>query len=275
MDDRPLIADLFTALALFLAWSVAQDVFIFADLPPVAATLQVLLVGLLFAARYVVPSNDPAQQARRARAPFRPLGAFWPWTIVAGIAAAVALVALTGLVARVLPSSDPPNPQIAAYLAQPYGWLPFVAGAMCVNPLVGEVIFRGWVQGRLTRDIGPEVGVVNAAVLYTIAFFDLPLVPTHLALGLVCGYAVYLTGSVWAAVLTSFLFNAAWVAADGLLPGFDQPAGPFVGASALAWGAGAFVAAAAVLVLAFARLQRVRDAAPPDGGPSEGAPAPD
>ncbi|HUK62034.1 MAG TPA: type II CAAX endopeptidase family protein [Dongiaceae bacterium] len=258
--DRPLLTELIAALALFYAWSFAQLLFVVLHLPPTAATVQVALVALLFAARYVLPSPDPAQQRRRERGSVRPLGGYWPWTVVAAAAIAVMLVVLTGIVAHIIPSPEPPDERIVAYLAQPRGWVPFAAGALLADPLVGEVIFRGWVQGRLTRDLGPEVAIVNTAALYAIANLDLPFVPTNLVLGLACGYAVYLTGSIWSAVLTSAALNAAMLVATGPLPWFDLRKDFFADARTIAGGAGVMVVSGAVAAFAFHRLKLRRDA---------------
>jgi membrane protease YdiL (CAAX protease family) len=240
--------------------------------------VQVALVALLFAARYVIASPDPAQQERRARGSVRPLRGFWPWTLVAAAAVAVMLVVLTGIVAHLLPSPEQPDERIVAYLAQPRGWLPFAAGALLADPLVGEVIFRGWVQGRLTRDLGPEVAIVNTAALYAIANLDLPFLPTNLVLGLACGYAVYLTGSIWSAVITSAALNGAMLIATGPVPWFDLRKDFFADARTIAGGVGVMLVTGAVAAFAFHRMRLRRDAdlaAAQQDAPPAGARSPD
>ena len=258
--ERPLFADLSAALGLFFIWSLAQILFLVLDIPPAAATAQVLLVGLLFAARYVLPAGDPAQIERRVRSRVRPLGAQWPWTIVSALALALLLTTVVGLYTRFIPPAEVPNAALDAYLKLPYGGLPLFAGVVIVDPLVDEVIFRGWVQSRLTRAFGPETAIINAAALFAIANLDPWRVPPLFLLGLAGGYSVYLTRSIWSAVLIHLAFKAAWYAADSYWPDFDLATGPFGDARGLAMGIGLIVIAAAVTAVAFHRQRILRDA---------------
>src|SRR5262249_44734067 len=161
------------------------------DLSPAAGTIQILVVGVLFASVYVVPGKSAESVARRARGRVRPLGAQWPWAAFAAATIAVFLVLLVEFYARALPPTAADAPY-TAYVAQPYGIVPPIVAATLVGPLVSEVIFRGWVQGRLTRAFGPEVAIINAAALYAVANLDPWFIPVYFVLGLLAGYSVYL-----------------------------------------------------------------------------------
>jgi membrane protease YdiL (CAAX protease family) len=270
--QRPLFVDLTASLALFFVLALAQGAFLYLPIPPLAAAGQVLLVGLLFYARYGV-RGDAAQQERRDRSLFRPLGAHWPWAIVSALAVTVVLVAILSVYARLVPVPTETDTTVAEYLKSPLGWLPFLVLSAVVSPLVDEVVFRGWIQGRLGAEFGPETAIINAAALFAIANLRVWSVPYLFLLGLASGYTVYLTRSIWSGVLMNAAFNGALYAVDQVYPDTDN----FTALSSSTNGAfataGLIVIFSAIAVFAWHRERIIHDrtegaeaaaAAPPD-----------
>jgi membrane protease YdiL (CAAX protease family) len=273
--QRPLFVDLTTSLALFYLLAVAQGAFLYLPIPPLAATGQVLLVGLLFYARYGT-RGDAAQQERRDRSLFRPLGAQWPWAIVSALAVTVVLVALLSVYARLVPVPTETDTTVAEYLKSPLGWLPFLVLSAVVSPLVEEVVFRGWIQGRLSAELGPEAAIINTAALFVIALATLSLsvwsVPYLFLLGLSSGYTVYLTRSVWSGVLMNAAFNGALYAVDQIYPDTDN----FTALSSRTNGAfataGLIVIFSAIAVFAWHRERIIHDRTEAEAKPAQAAP---
>jgi membrane protease YdiL (CAAX protease family) len=254
---RPLVIDLSESLALLFLWTLAQGLFLL--LEPTVAAGQVLLVGLLFTARYVAPGAAPLQAERRARSRVRPLGAQWPWAVIAAIAVAVLLLVFLSVYTRLVPMPTDVSDPVDEYLKRPLGWVPLLIAAVAVGPLIEEVIFRGWIQGRLTRQFGPEIAIAFAAALFAAAHFDPWGMPHRLLLGLASGYTVYLTRSVWAGVMMHATFNGALFVADYFYEFPGQFSALSAGAEGTARAAGIALAAAGLAVLAWRRMRVIHD----------------
>ena len=271
--QRPLFVDLTASLALFFVLALAQGAFLYLPIPPVAAAGQVLLVGLLFFARYGARGADPAQQERRERSLFRPLGAQWPWAIISALAVTVVLVAILSVYARLVPVPGETDTTVAEYLKSPLGWLPFLVLSAVVSPLVDEVVFRGWIQGRLSAEFGPEAAIINAAALFAIANLRVWSVPYLFLMGLASGYTVYLTRSVWSGVLMNAAFNGALYVVDLVYPDTDK----FTALSSSTNGAfataGLIVIFSAIAVFAWHRERIIHDRT--EGGEAASAAPPD
>jgi hypothetical protein len=88
--------------------------------------------------------------------------------------------------------------------------------AIAIAPVLEELVFRGAIQGTLER----RAGVVLAILLTTIAFALLHgrprVLPLYLFLGFAFGFAVYVTGSIWAGVILHAANNAAAMIGAGL-----------------------------------------------------------
>ena len=65
--ERPLFFDLAAALGVFMLWLLARQLFLLYDLSPLEASVQLLLMGALFASVYLGPGKSEAQTGRRAR----------------------------------------------------------------------------------------------------------------------------------------------------------------------------------------------------------------
>ena len=128
---------------------------------------------------------------------------------------------------------------------------------MAVLPAVcEEMMFRGWLQRRLSRSVNIHVAIwVSAFVFSAIHFQFYGFIPRML-IGAALGYMYYYTGSLWASVLAHFVNNAsavlvAFVSYNGLVAfDFEQ-----LGVGDTWYVA---VASVAVCVTLMSRLQRKR-----------------
>ncbi len=256
--QRPLVIDIAGSLAPLFAWLLAYS--FIPDIPPLAATGVLLLFGLVFAWRFLVAGGDAGQIERRARSRVRALGPQWPWAIVTAVAMTVLLLAFVSLYSRLVPPPPPsPDNPFDAYIKQPIGWLPFVVWWVAVGPVVEEVIFRGWIQGRLSRDYGPEVAIVTAAALFALGLLDPWEVPHRFLLGLASGYTVYLTRSIWSGVLMHAMFYGGWEAADAFSSSPDDLSALSAGPQGVSRVIAVILAAAAVASFAWRRERVIRD----------------
>ncbi len=259
--ERPLFLDIANSLALlFICMLVQAACFIItpdgASLPPLAATGVLVLLGLLFIARYVSPTGGAAQIERRARSRVRGLGAQWPWSIIAAVAVTVFLLGFLSIYMRLMPQPDTPGDTTEQYAALPLGMIPIIVAAVLVSPLIEEVVMRGWIQGRLSAEFGPERAIVNTAALFAVAHLDPWGVPFMFPLGLACGYSVYLTRSIWSGVLIHMAFNGSLFLVDHYLPAADAFPGLSAGENGIAH-MGVLMTVSAVVAVAVWRHQRV------------------
>ena len=268
--ERPLFFDLAAALGVFMLWLLARQLFLLYDLSPLEASVQLLLMGALFASVYLGPGKSEAQTGRRARSGVRGLGAQWPWAILSALSIGVLLMLLVEFYARAFPPAAV-DETYTAYLARPYGIVPPILGTAIVGALVSEVIFRGWVQGRLTHAFGPEVAIINTAALYAVANLDAWFIPAYFVLGLFAGYSVYLTRSVWSAVMISMAFHGSLFFADAYLGDPDLPTSALATPDGQRAAVAVLFAAAMLTFFAFTRQRRLHDAAAEDEPPHAGS----
>lgn len=96
-------------------------------------------------------------------------------------------------------------------------WLAVVFAAGLAAPLIEELVFRGVLQGFLSRRSGPVVGVLVSSVLFGFAhgkFWPDPIPLTILGLGLGLAYAR--TRSLWASVAMHAGFNLIMIVGGAL-----------------------------------------------------------
>ena len=98
--------------------------------------------------------------------------------------------------------------------------LSFVATA--VTPaLVEEFALRGAVMGTL-RKYGEGFAVIISSIFFGLMHRNISQIPFALILGLVFGYAVIRTGSIWTAVIIHFLNNFVSALFDYILSGLGE-----------------------------------------------------
>jgi membrane protease YdiL (CAAX protease family) len=93
--------------------------------------------------------------------------------------------------------------------------LPMALLTIAVFPAVlEEIVFRGFLQGRLLALYGTGVGLVVTAAAFAICHGMPAVLPIHFGLGLWLGWLRQRSGSLWPGVLLHFLYNGTLVVLD-------------------------------------------------------------
>lgn len=165
--------------------------------------------------------------ARRRAATLRlrsPPRALRPW-LAAAVPALLALSATLDIVygglVRVPPQAYDPFAELSGTLL---GRLAVAVAAVAIAPLVEELVFRGLLQRTLERRWGTGWGIGVAAALFALAHGIPSAFPLYLLLGVAFGFAVWVSGSIWAGVA----LHAANNALAYLSLAWDSPAEPRV-----------------------------------------------
>ncbi|HEX2187439.1 MAG TPA: type II CAAX endopeptidase family protein [Longimicrobiaceae bacterium] len=224
---------------------------------PVAGLLAGALLLAWFLRAYLLRAGRPGELRRRAELRMRPLGRD---ALLATLAAVPVLFALSWALGEVWTRLVPVPPEtftpFESLTRTPEGRLTVVLFAVVAAPLVEELVFRGLVQGRLERRWGPARALAFTSVVFAV-FHALPWVlPIHVMLGLVFGWAVYATRSIWAGVLLHAANNSLAALGIGAGPPEIPPTVWRTGPTAELWTALAVLAVSALLWLRVARAMR-------------------
>ena len=180
---------------------------------PLGLSLAALCQSLVFAVTALIAAalgKQPLKQ-RLALTLGRPRGLRWlalaAVSSLAGLAASsavfnVALAIAGGVPSRSLEAIDR---AIRAASGGEFVLLT-VAVALCA-PLGEELFFRGYLQSRLVARFGPAGGVLLSALWFALAHFDPMHSSATFAMGLVLGYAVLRSGSLWVSVVAHLVNN--------------------------------------------------------------------
>ena len=187
-----------------LAWSgVAMISYVLPPWRAVSWMLTTVAVLLLF------PELGPARWRRRRAATLglRPIGAGLPWLGLAGAALLVTTLLLIGVHAQL--TTDPgPDRFPYRFPDLPWGGLVPPVFGIVVAPLVEEMAFRGFVQGRIARRLGPTLAVVIAAAPFAAVHVAPAWILYYFVLGLFLGYARVVTRSLAAPIALHAAVNA-------------------------------------------------------------------
>ncbi len=144
----------------------------------------------------------------------RPLGAWpsWRWLAAAPFVS-VGLIALaSGWGHLLVELGHPPEAQgLAEVLARETGWVrtTILVYVMALAPLVEELMFRGWLQGLLTRRFGVRLAVLGQALAFGAMHVDrLWAIPPLVLIGLACGWLRARSGSLLPGVMVHALNNS-------------------------------------------------------------------
>jgi membrane protease YdiL (CAAX protease family) len=193
--NRTPVRDLLTAGGWYVLWMLLSAPSL--RMPqPVGAAL-VAGVSAFFIWVHVIHGRAPRLDRFGTRSRLRPIGPAMRWVVLA----VPALVALE--IAMLIGHA-----QLTAHGLLPFSgpsWeLPPVVGPLLVvvmAPLLEEFTFRGWIQTPLERRVGPAAAIVITSALFALAHGLYWSMPNPFVFGLVAGYAVYATGSLWAGVV--------------------------------------------------------------------------
>lgn len=203
-------------LGVFFLYSLGVSIAVFM-LPPAYGALAALLVFWIIVRLYILPRNRPvADDGGLLR--LQPLrGPVLWWTL----GAIPALLLISWALGEVYQGLVPVPPRIlnpfGVLILDPARRVLIAVLAIAVAPVVEELVFRGLIQRRLELRWGPAPAILATAVLFALVHIDtLPWVlPLHVFLGLVFGWVVYTTRSIWSGVLLHAANNAAAITGIG------------------------------------------------------------
>ncbi len=131
--------------------------------------------------------------------------------LIIALGVTVLIDELDRLVALLLPL--PSNVQQGMNFLQfntPFEALLIIAGAAVVAPIAEEMVFRGFFQGQLEQGLNDATrAVLYSAGLFMILHFNPWWAIQIYTLGMILGYLVWRTGSVWPAVILHGVNNLA------------------------------------------------------------------
>lgn len=161
------------------------------------------------------------------------------WPIWAWIAAAI-MTPLIGLISTILIGLFVQESEALKELSDIFrahvqgGFLIPLALMVGATPAVcEEILFRGYVQTRLTRSLRPSIGIAFASVLFAAFHMDYVHALGVLPLGLFLGWITWQAGSLFPAMLSHFVNNAMSVVLMSLAGGDDVASAPITPASVL------------------------------------------
>lgn len=134
-----------------------------------------------------------------------------------------------------------------------------VAGELLARPFVEELLFRGFLQRKMTVSVGARRAFAWTVALYTAFLLNPRFAPAAMIVGIVTGVLVWAFDATWVAIAAHVAFQAApfTLAVVGCpLPSYDSPTPPLPPAVSLA-----SVGATTALLAAAARW-RIREVAP-------------
>lgn len=200
----------------------------------------------------------PRRRRARARLRVRSPGRAWPWLLVMAPAFALLPQALwAALQAFGLAHDPPPQKELEAFVAKPFGEPAFWLLAIGAAPLLEEFGFRGWIQRPLERGFGATPAIATSAALFALAHGEAELMPVRFAAGLVLGHAVWASRSIWSSVFLHLSWNLGAIALDAVAGDVD------VSNKGWEWGVPAAAATALCLVVCAWTVKRMQDATAP------------
>lgn len=146
------------------------------------------------------------------------------WPIWAWIAAAAAtpLVGLVSSIAIGAFMEESENLKMMSDIFREHGESGFLIPLtlmISVTPAIcEELLFRGYVQTRLTRASGPTWGILIASFLFAVFHMDLVHIVAVFPLGLFLGFVTWRSGSLFPAMIGHFVNNAISVIAVVIAP---------------------------------------------------------
>lgn len=132
------------------------------------------------------------------------------WLLVAIFAYLVLTVSITALAMYLFPSADYQQKQEIGFEALTHSWEYILAFASLVilAPAAEELIFRGYLFGKLKKYAAVWVSVLCSAALFAVAHGQWNVALDTFALGLVLASLRVVTGSIWASIALHALKNA-------------------------------------------------------------------
>lgn len=132
------------------------------------------------------------------------------WLFCAIFAYLVLTVSITALAMYLFPAADYQQKQNIGFEALTHSWEYILAFAslVVIAPIAEEVIFRGYLFGKLKKYAAVWVSVLCSAALFAVAHGQWNVALDTFALGIVLASLRVVTGSIWASIALHALKNA-------------------------------------------------------------------
>ena len=133
------------------------------------------------------------------------------WHVLLGIVSGVGIYFIS--IVSVLMMEDVLGPYPATKFLEgifPTTWLAFIPWILAIGFSAGiceEVLFRGFIQNGLHNHWGPARGLMAATLLFTVAHLDPWRTPAVILIGLLAGYLLIRTGSLYSAIAVHMTVN--------------------------------------------------------------------
>lgn len=205
---------LFVHGGILIAWVLVLASIV--PLPPVWGALWAMFLSAL---PVLVHVWLPARRGRRDKLiTLRavPLAGLKYWVAAGLLLLPVISVAAVLALNQVTTIPEPSKDFLTAY-QDAGGWVAVAILTILAIPIIEEFVFRGWLQGALEHRLSPVTAVTISAAAFALMHGLPELLPWHFGLGIVFGWAVWRSGSVWAGVLLHASFNGSILAADWII----------------------------------------------------------
>ncbi|HET7275843.1 MAG TPA: CPBP family intramembrane glutamic endopeptidase [Longimicrobiaceae bacterium] len=175
---------------------------------PLASTALFISLGMAFYWFALRTSGDDSRFHKAFS--IRPVAREQLKPLLIATAAAVALApCLATMNRRIFRDYSIPSDPLEELIARPWGWLSLGTLVIIVVPIVEELVDRGWLQQRLQRHWGGPAAIVVTGLFFGLTHMVVWMTPYYALIGMMLGYAVYATGSVWAGILLHMGYNAS------------------------------------------------------------------
>lgn len=206
------------AVLVLVVWYVAHgaDVkTVLAELPEKVATpIGVLTLGLLsqliIALAALIPARLSPQSTLVRVGLVRPTVPLWslPIIMIGALFTLAVGVTFAHLLTFVI---EPDKSAEMIYRQMTLPWaLPFLAFISLAPGFAEELLFRGYIQGRLLQRWPAWLAILTATTLFALFHITPHSVVNAFVIGLWLGVLAWRTGSVWSGILCHAFINATW-----------------------------------------------------------------
>ena len=185
-------------------------------LKPWAGALLIIFLAVLVVAVHVWIPYKRGREDRLTALRARPLPGPRNWMVATAVLTPVWAVAAAAVYAHLVTESEAPPDILRTYAEDQGGWLAVFILSVVFGPIVEEFTFRGWMQGSLEHRLSPAPAIMVAAFLYAVAHGDAEILLLLFCIGVLFGWAVWQSGSIWAGVLLHSIYNASLLGTEAL-----------------------------------------------------------
>ena len=209
-----MIREILVAGGIALAWMVAVVPLVL--LTPWAGALFVAGLSVLPVVVHVWLPRRKGRTDLLAELRARPLLDRGNWILAALVLTPVWATSLAIAYNQLFPIPEVAPNIITTYAEQEGGWIAVSILIVLFGPIVEEFALRGWIQGSLERHFSPAVAIFVAAFLFALLHGSAEALLLFFSIGALFGWAVWQSGSIWAAVLLHASYNGSLLAVDAL-----------------------------------------------------------